>query len=203
MSVEGKDLALSEEELARQRHNERMSRNLLGDALQRSFLSPKRAFNRIQNHRAANGDESAFKKLRDPKHVWFGRRPGSILSRGGLRKGARNKRRHANLSRRNLPELIKGYERDRARRDAAEKSHKEALRRYGPTPHSPGSPGPKQSQSFMEKLRAMRAKKQAKPDLAKGAERNRFSLRDLLARRARPPDGRGGLTPRRRGRDGR
>lgn len=186
MSVEGKDLALSEEELARQRHNERMSRNLLGDALQRSFLSPKRAFNRIQNHRAANGDESAFNKLRDPKHVWFGRRPGSILSRGGLRKGARNKRRHANLSRRNLPELIKGYERDRARRDAAEKSHKEALRRYRPTPHSPGSPGPKQPQSFMEKLRAMRAK----PDPAKGAERNRFSLRDLLARRAKPPDGR-------------
>lgn len=202
MSVEGKDLALSEEELARQRHNERMSRNLLGDALERSFLSPKRAFNRIQNHRAANGDESAFNKLRDPKHVWFGRRPGSILSRGGLRKGARNTRRQANLSRRKLPELIQNYERDRARRDAAERAHKEALRRYRPTPHSPGSPGPKKPQSFMEKLRDMRAKKQAKPDPVKGAERNRFSLRDLLAKQARHPDGRSWLKPR-RGRNGR
>lgn len=199
MSVEGKDLALSEEDLARQRHNERMSRNLLGDALQRSFLSPKRAFNRIQNHRAASGDESAFKKLRDPKHIWFGRRPGSILSRGGLRKGARNKRRHANLSRRKLPELIQNYERDRARRDAAERAHKEALRRYRPTPHSPGAPGQPRL-SFMDKLRAFRVK-QANPASEKG-ERNRFSLRDLLARQARPPEGRSRFKPR-RGRKGR
>lgn len=200
MSVEGKDLALSEEDLARQRHNERMSRNLLGDALQRSFLSPKRAFNRIQNHRAASGDESAFKKLRDPKHIWFGRRPGSILSRGGLRKGARNKRRHANLSRRNLPELIKGYEHDRARREAAERSHKEALRRYRPTPQRPGTPG-RQPQSFMDKLRAVRAKKQATPASEKGKERNRYSLRDLLA--SKKPDGATWSKLRRRGRNGR
>ena len=106
MSVDERDLAMSEDELARARFAERNSRSRLNDTMRQSFLSPKRAMNRIQKARAKHGDKTVFDKLRDPKSRAYGRRPGSLLSRGGLRGGARRKRHEALLARRRLPEQL-------------------------------------------------------------------------------------------------
>lgn len=139
MSVDDQDRALTDDELAQARFQERTSRNRLNDLMQRSFLSPRRAMNRIQDARAEKGDKFVFDKLRDPKSRAYGRRPGSLLSRGGLRRGARHKRRDALLARRRLPEHLLDYEAKADRLRGAERAHREAKDRRQLQPEAKGS----------------------------------------------------------------
>jgi hypothetical protein len=145
MTVDDKDLGLTEDELAQARFAERNSRSRLNDTMDDSFLSPKRAMNRIQNARARLGDGPTFDKLRDPKSRAFGRRPGSVLSRQALQKGAGQKRRDALLARRRLPKLLQNHEHDSARLRGAERAAKEARARRNPSPEKP-------HRSFMDRL---------------------------------------------------
>ncbi|WP_040441586.1 hypothetical protein [Roseibium aggregatum] len=147
MTVDDKDLGLTEDELAQARFAERNSRSRLNDTMDDSFLSPKRAMNRIQNARARLGDGPTFDKLRDPKSRAFGRRPGSLLSRQALQKGAGQKRRDALLARRRLPKLLQNHEHDSTRLRGAERAAKEARARRKPTQEKP-------QRSFMERLKS-------------------------------------------------
>jgi len=88
-----------------------------------------------------------FDKLNNPKDRSYGRRPGSLLSRGGLRGGARQKRHEAPIHRRRIPQQLLNYENDANRLRAAETSRKEAQDRYRPK----GS-GQEPGGSFLSKL---------------------------------------------------
>lgn len=193
MSVDERDLAMSEDELARARFAERNSRSRLNDTMRQSFLSPKRAMNRIQKARAKHGDKTVFDKLRDPKSRAYGRRPGSLLSRGGLRGGARRKRHEALLARRRLPEQLLDHENSAGRLRGAERGHKEARDRYRP----PAGGGPKQS--FLSRL-INRPSPDAVPAPHNQAGKG-FSLKEALAKRAQRSAERPTSKPRPKGRD--
>ncbi|WP_313292023.1 hypothetical protein [Rhizobium rhizoryzae] len=188
MAVDDQDRALTDDELAQARFQERTSRNRLNDLMQRSFLSPKRAMNRIQDARAEKGDRFVFDKLRDPKSRAYGRRPGSLLSRGGLRRGARHKRRDALLARRRLPEHLLDYETKADRLRGAERAHREAR----------GSGLPDTKASFLSRL-LKRPAQDAVPAPHQTPGKG-FSVKDILNRpkETRKPSP---VRPRRRGRE--
>ncbi|KQZ56257.1 hypothetical protein ASD54_25280 [Rhizobium sp. Root149] len=188
MAVDDQDRALTDDELAQARFQERTSRNRLNDLMQRSFLSPKRAMNRIQDARAEKGDRFVFDKLRDPKSRAYGRRPGSLLSRGGLRRGARYKRRDALLARRRLPEHLLDYETKADRLRGAERAHREAR----------GSGPPDTKASFLSRL-LKRPAQDAVPAPHQTPGKG-FSVKDILNRpkETRKPSS---APPRRRGRE--
>lgn len=88
--------------------------------MQKAYLHPDAAREKIDSYRAAHGSDALDAKLQDnERKTAFGRRPGSILDRSGYEAGGAEARQQSYEARRELPEAVRAaYDDEKALEDA-------------------------------------------------------------------------------------
>lgn len=141
MSVDEKDRKRREEELANASAAESKSRRLFGDAMGKSYMDPERAYGKMKKYKRRHGEKALDDKLADSNTNRFGRRPGSLLSRGFFEPGAKEKREASHDARPTLPRLMKDYHRDGERKRGAQMAYDELNPSSAPTGGGGGGGG--------------------------------------------------------------
>lgn len=105
------------------KHKADQSEGRFRDLMERSYLDPKTAEGRMDSYRDKHGNEGLYKKLEEtPRHPYFGRRPGSILSTDGYSPGAGERRQDSRIARQSLPDATRDYHRDKEQAAASDRA---------------------------------------------------------------------------------
>jgi hypothetical protein len=91
------------------------------NAVDKSYIDPDKAKERMEKLRQAKGERAVEEKLQNQPGR-FGRRPASILSPDGYKRGAGGRREDASEARESLPHLLREYRDQRDRADAAQRA---------------------------------------------------------------------------------
>nr|WP_262913787.1 MobA/MobL family protein [Rhizobium halophilum] len=115
--------AMHERDLAFSQYHYNKSKAALDNAMDKAYLFPSKALERMELYRSKHGDEALYQKLAgNARKTAFGRRPGSILSRKGLKSRSRKDRLASCQARRQLPELLKAYDADKLRLQTSQRA---------------------------------------------------------------------------------
>lgn len=140
MSIDDRDRALRESDLAEWRAREGKSRAALENAMEAAYYFPKRSGKRIGKLYDKGGLEALNKAFHEDENRGgqFGIRPGSLVKKEGYQKGAAEKRQAAAPARRDIPSLWDSHAKDKKQLEAAERSYAEKFGKApSPTPTTP------------------------------------------------------------------
>lgn len=153
MSVDDRDKAMREADLAQWRAKEGKSKAALDNAMDAAFYFPKHSGKRIGKVYDKGGVESLKKAFHEYPHGGqFGIRPGSLVKKEGYQKGAAEKRQAAGPARREIPNLWDRHAQDKKQLDAAERSYAEKFGKApSPTPSTPADGQSAQSKAPEQK----------------------------------------------------
>ena len=167
MSIDDRDKALRESDLAEWRAKEGKSRAALDNAMDAAYHFPKSSGKRIGKLYDKGGLEALNKAFHEYPHGGqFGIRPGSLVKKEGYQKGAAEKRQAAAPARRDVPSLWDRHAQDKKHLDAAERSYAE---KFGKAP-SPASGTPADGPSAQPKVQTPKPEPQAQRHQSRQAE---------------------------------
>lgn len=137
MSVDDETMKRHEMELSRARFYAENCEARYNNIMNRSYLEPEMAAQRMEKYRSKHGSEALYEKLQgNSRKTAFGRRPGSILSKDGYTPGASARQRDSHIAREGLPSAVRDHHQAQTRLKAAETAYEGAKNKYGAQPSS-------------------------------------------------------------------